>query len=80
MINNNNVYCKSKNKDRYGRLIAICYANKINLNSAMVKEGWAIAYRYYSDDYISEENNAKKNNRGMWKGSFVEPYIWRKNN
>ena len=80
LINNNNVYCKSKNKDRYGRLIAICYANKINLNSAMVKEGWAIAYRYYSDDYISEENNAKKNNRGMWKGSFVEPYIWRKNN
>ena len=27
IINNNDVYCKGKNKDRYGRLIAISYAN-----------------------------------------------------
>ena len=53
LINNKNVYCEGKNKDRYGRLIAICYANKINLNSTMIKEGWAIAYRYYSFDYIN---------------------------
>ena len=74
------INCKGKNKDRYGRLIAICYANEINLNSTMVKEGWAIAYRYYSDDYINEEESAKKNNRGIWEGAFLEPYIWRKNN
>ena len=80
LINNNNVYCEKKNKDRYNRLIAICHANNINLNSAMVKEGWAIAYRYYSADYINEENSAKKNNKGIWGGSFIEPYIWRKNN
>ena len=80
IINNNDVYCKGKNKDRYGRLIAICYANEINLNSTMVREGWAIAYRYYSDDYINEEESAKKNNRGIWEGAFLEPYIWRKNN
>ena len=80
LINNKNVYCEGKNKDRFGRLIAICYANKINLNSTMVKYGWAIAYRYYSDDYINEEEIAKKNNRGIWQGSFLEPYIWRKNN
>ena len=30
--NKNDVYCKKGNKDRYGRLIAICYANEINLN------------------------------------------------
>ena len=80
IINKNDVYCKGGNKDRYGRLIAICYANEINLNSTMVEEGWAIAYRYYSNDYIKEEENAKKNNRGIWEGSFLEPYIWRKNN
>ena len=80
IINNNDVYCKVGNKDRYGRLIAICHANDINLNSTMVNEGWAIAYRYYSDDYINEEESAKKNNRGIWEGAFLEPYIWRKNN
>ena len=51
--NRNDVYCKERYKDRYGRLIAICYANEMNLNSTMVKQGWAIAYRYYSNDYIN---------------------------
>lgn len=73
-------FCKEGYKDRYGRLIAICYANGINLNSIMVKQGWVIAYRLYSNDYIHEEDNAKKNKRGIWNGSFIEPYIWRKNN
>ena len=68
------------NKDRYGRLIAICYANEMNLNSTMVTKGWAIACRYYSNDYINEEGNAKKNKRGILNGSFIEQYIWRKNN
>ena len=58
--NKNDVYCKEGNKDQYGRLIAICYANEMNLNSTMVKQGWAIACRYYSNDYINEEDNAKK--------------------
>ena len=30
--NKNDVYCKEGNKDGYGRLIAICYANEIYLN------------------------------------------------
>ena len=44
----------------------------------MVKEGWAIAYRYYSSDYIKEENEAMINKRGIWKGEFQEPYKFRK--
>jgi endonuclease YncB( thermonuclease family) len=46
----------------------------------MVREGWAIAYRYYSKDYVNEEEIAKAKKKGIWQGSFVEPYIWRKNN
>ena len=46
----------------------------------MVKEGWAIAYRYYSKDYVDEEFIAKKNKVGIWKGKFEEPYIHRKKN
>ena len=80
VINKNDVYCEGRNKDRYGRLIAICYVNNINLNSTMVEDGWAIAYRYYSNDYIAEEERAKQNKRGIWQGEFDEPYIWRKNN
>ena len=55
LVKNKEVKCEGKDKDRYGRIIGICYADEINLNSTMVKEGWAIAYRYYSKDYVKEE-------------------------
>ena len=80
LINQNQIKCKIKDKDKYGRLIAVCFSGGINLNATMVKEGWAIAYRYFSKDYVNEEEIAKIKQKGIWQGSFVEPYIWRKNN
>ena len=46
----------------------------------MVHNGWAIAYRYYSKDYIKEEDLARKNKAGIWVGKFLEPYQFRKIN
>ena len=46
----------------------------------MVKNGWALAYRYYSTDYIKEERYARENNLGIWRGEFEKPYIFRKKN
>ena len=80
LVKNKEVKCEGKDKDRYGRIIGICYADEINLNSTMVKEGWAIAYRYYSKDYVKEEDIAKEDKKGIWQGSFEEPFIWRKKN
>lgn len=79
LIKNKDVACYGKNKDRYGRLIAVCFTENLNLNSTMVKEGWAIAYRYYSKDYIKDEETARKLKKGIWQGTFIEPYSWRKN-
>ena len=44
----------------------------------MVRNGWAIAYRRYSKDYVDDENYAKENKLGIWNGQFIEPYKWRK--
>ena len=46
----------------------------------MVQNGWAIAYRYYSKDYIEEEEEAKRDKIGIWIGDFEEPYLFRKKN
>ena len=46
----------------------------------MIISGWAIAYRYYSKDFIKEEKIAKRNKIGIWRGSFEKPYIYRKKN
>ena len=80
LIDNQTVVCEIKDIDRYKRYIAVCFSNKINLNKEMVHNGWAIAYRYYSKDYIEEEEVAQKNKVGIWKGKFLEPYLFRKKN
>ena len=80
LIGNDQIQCDTNGRDNYKRYIGVCYKNDINLNSEMVINGWAIAYRYYSLDYINEEKIAKLNKAGIWIGEFDEPYLFRKKN
>ena len=79
-INGSYIKCISTSKDRYGRYIATCFKDKINLNQWMVRNGLAIAYRRYSKKYVPDEDFAKKNKLGLWQGKFVNPEKWRKLN
>ena len=79
-IGNSKIKCISSSKDRYKRYLATCYKNGINLNKWMVRNGYAVAYKRYSKDYVRDEEYAKKNKLGMWEGSFIMPEKWRKLN
>ena len=79
-INNSKIKCISSSKDRYKRYLAICYKDKINLNKWMVRNGYAVAYKRYSKDYVKDEEFAKENKLGLWQGSFMMPEKWRKLN
>ena len=80
-INGKPVACKVQNKlDRYKKYVGICFLGDIDLNKWMVRNGYAVAYRRYSKDYIEDENYAKKNKIGLWSGSFIHPEKWRKLN
>jgi len=78
MIGEQKVSCEKKDKDRYGRIVAVCMVGGVNLNALMVHEGWALAYRKYSRDYVDEELIAKDGKRGLWKGTFKRPWEWRR--
>ena len=79
-INNSKVKCIVTSKDRYKRFIATCYKDNINLNKWMVRNGYAVAYKRYSKDYVRDEEYAKENKLGVWEGSFTMPEKWRKLN
>ena len=79
-INKSEIKCISTTKDRYKRYIATCFKGKTNLNQWMVRNGFAIAYRRYSKAYVPDEEFAKENKLGLWKGKFMEPEKWRKLN
>ena len=80
LISGKIVKCKVNDVDIYNRFIAVCFINNTDINQWMVKNGWAIAYRYYSEKYIKEEMLARENKLGIWSSKFLEPYIYRKKN
>ena len=67
-----------KNKDRYKRSIGVCYLKNEDINKWLVKNGYAIAYKKYSKKYVLDEQYAKENELGIWKGTFTEPEKWRR--
>ena len=80
-IDGRKVVCRVQDKlDRYKRYIGECFIEDINLNKWMVRNGYAVAYRRYSKDYIRDEDYAKKNKLGLWSGVFIHPEKWRKLN
>ena len=72
------VRCEPKDRDKYGRTVAICWAGPIDLNRMMVKQGWAVAYRHYSERYVPDEDTARRERLGIWSGKFEPPAEWRR--
>ncbi len=79
-INKQKLNCNILDVDRYKRLIGECFKRNINLNSWMVSNGYAVAYRKYSKKYVSDEINAKNKKLGIWQGKFEMPWDYRRKN
>jgi endonuclease YncB( thermonuclease family) len=72
------VRCQKRDTDRYGRAVAECFVGSTSINQHMVREGWAVAERQYSRDYIRAEEIARWGRRGIWAGTFQTPADWRR--
>ena len=77
-VKNEILVCKKKSLDRYNRVVAICFKKRRDINSWLVRNGLAVAYTKYSKKYITNENDAKKEKKGLWAGNFEMPWEWRK--
>ncbi|MDH6229576.1 endonuclease YncB(thermonuclease family) [Mesorhizobium soli] len=73
LIAGRSVTCEGSKRDRYSRLLAVCRAGGVDLNRAMVEQGWAVAY----GDYTDAERMARDRRAGIWTGTFEQPSDWR---
>jgi endonuclease YncB( thermonuclease family) len=74
------VTCTGLDRDRHGRIVARCSVRGEDLGAMMVRQGWALAYRAFGNDYVEAEREARAARRGMWRGSFEPPWEWRRRN
>jgi endonuclease YncB( thermonuclease family) len=78
MIKSGNVNCKTRTKDRFGRIVAQCSAEGVpDIGEAIVRNGYAIALGFATQNYQDAQVEAEVAKRGMWRGSFEIPAAWR---
>mmetsp|Transcript_14778 Transcript_14778/g.33949 ORF Transcript_14778/g.33949 Transcript_14778/m.33949 type:complete len:276 (-) Transcript_14778:73-900(-) len=80
LIKNDVVKCVAEKRDMYSRVLGICFDEKtgVQINQNLVDQGEALAYQQYSKAYVMNEEHAKSEKRGVWKGAFQEPWQYRK--
>ncbi len=61
--------CVGGERDRYGRLLALCRVRGIDVGATMVREGRAVAFGAYE----TEEAEARSRYAGLWAGEFERP-------
>ncbi len=71
--------CEVRAKDRFGRFIVSCQNEKQqDLGAALVSQGYAVSgYSFDDQIYAADESNAQKKKRGIWRGTFIRPDVWR---
>jgi endonuclease YncB( thermonuclease family) len=66
---------EGNDRDTSKRLRGVCFVGETNLGDEMVRNGWALAHHSGLTPY---EILARENKRGLWRGSFILPELWRK--
>lgn len=74
---NDTLDCREVARDRYHRSVSICTVDGADINRQMVELGWAVAYDRYTKDYVAAEKQARKARRGIWRGRFMKPELYR---
>jgi len=77
LIGSDRVSCRGNEVDQYGRLLALCTLADVELNQAMVADGWATAFRRYSEAYVVDETRARASKLGLWASNFEPPAEFR---
>ena len=77
LISGRPLVCLEKDKDRYGRALAICRAGGEDVAAILVREGLAWAFLRYSSDYVAQEARAKGEKLGVHAHGCELAWEWR---
>jgi endonuclease YncB( thermonuclease family) len=72
--------CTQQGKpDRYKNIYAVCEVAGTNVNSHLVRKGFAVAYTDQSDLFEADQDAAKTEKIGLWQEgvTFHEPWVFR---
>jgi endonuclease YncB( thermonuclease family) len=72
------VSCVPASRDVYGRTVATCSVDSVDLGDWLVRTGLAFDWpRYSKGKYADAQRDAEHAGRGIWAGSYVAPWLYR---
>jgi len=81
MVKGKTVRVIAEDRDRYGRIVGRVFLGNLDVNLAMIRQGYAWVYRNYTTDQnlYSAETEAQNSRRGLWadKQKPMPPWKWR---
>jgi endonuclease YncB( thermonuclease family) len=78
LIDRRPVDCVEVDRDRYKRAVSVCTVGGTDIADWLVRNGLALDWPQYSKGgYAAAQAEAKREPRGMWTGSFTEPWTYR---
>jgi len=71
------VECQALGRDRFGRILARCWQGTQDIGADMVRAGHALAYVQMSQAYLPQQEAAKHEKVGLWRGRYTPPWAFR---
>lgn len=71
------IICQDRDRDRYGRVVAVCTVTGVDLGEWMVRQGYAWAFTRYSRQYEPQEVLARADRLGIHAHDCQPAWEWR---
>lgn len=71
------VTCRGNAFDDYKRFLAVCEVSGVEINRALVREGFAWAFIRFSQDYAADEAEARRIGVGVFAAANTPPWEFR---
>lgn len=74
------VFCRKKDRDIYGRLVAVCTVQGEDIGEIMILNGHAMNYGKFGGQYQAQQDWARELKLGLWADDqqpFMSPARWR---
>lgn len=78
-IGTGSVTCQTNRRDRYKRWLAKCSVGGVDLAAWLAGHGWAVPYRDCTCEVVRDAADlARLEHVGIWAGTFMMPWTWRR--
>lgn len=77
IVTGRDVQCDDMALDDYGRMLAVCYADGVDIGAAMIEAGMAWSFRRYGNAYDDLEDSVSPSGIGIWQAETETPWDYR---